>query len=73
MLDPEVIEYANRIIELLERQPGITILEILRNIEPEWHNKTKQIKEAMEYLRENKCIYDEYEHFWSPSRYYLMQ
>lgn len=67
-------EYINRIIELLDRQPGITILEILRNIDPDnWHNRTRQIKEAIEYLRESERIYSKYEHFFSPSRYYLMQ
>lgn len=74
MLDSEVVEYANRIIELLDRQPGITILEILRNIDPDnWHNRTRQINEAIEYLRESKRIHSKYEHFFSPSRYYLMQ
>ena len=67
-------EYINRIIELLDRQPGITILEIMRNIDSDnWHNRFKEIRETLEYLIKAGYIYREYEHKWSPSKYYLMQ
>ena len=67
-------EYINRIIELLDRQPGITILEIMRNIDYDnWHNRFKEIRETLEYLIKAGYIYLEHEHIWSPSRYYLMQ
>lgn len=74
MTDPIVKDYIHRIIELLDWQPGITILEIMRNIDPDnWHNRFKQIREALEYLIETGYIYREHEHNWSPSLYYLMQ
>ena len=74
IVDPSSNEYINRIIELLDRQPGITILEIMHNIDPDnWHNRFKQIREALEYLIETGYIYREYEHKHSPSQYYLMQ
>ena len=66
--------YINRIIELLDRQPGITILGIMRNIDYDnWHNRFREIRETLEYLRKAGYIYREHEHIWSPSRYYLMQ
>lgn len=66
-------EYIHRIIELLDRQPGITILEIMRNIDYDnWHNRFKEIRETLEYLIKAGYIYREHKHIWS-HQYYLMQ